>query len=198
MGEPAARADLMVALLAAGYSSRFGKTNKLAADLGGRPVIAWSAAAGLTVDAAHHVLVTSPSAQFAESAAGYRMLTNPSRDQGMASSLRIAAKEAEKAGASSLLILLADAPFIEADHLRKLIDAGVAQPARAVFTRSPSGVPQPPALFPAALFPELLALEGDQGARSLARDALFIDADAAQLLDIDRQEDLEAARRRLS
>lgn len=197
MEKPAASANLMVALLAAGYSRRFGHADKLAADLGGRPVLAWAAAAGLTVNAPHHVLVTSHSAHLPEGAAGYRTVVNPSPEQGMASSLRIAAKEAQDTDASALLILLADTPFIEPDHLRKLVASASANPSRAVFTRAPTGIPQPPAIFPARLFPDLSALEGDQGARSFARDALFVEADEAQLLDIDRQEDLETARGRL-
>jgi molybdenum cofactor cytidylyltransferase len=189
--------NLAVALLAAGRSTRFGAADKLSADLGGRPLIAWAAAAGLRVDAAHHFMVAPADAAFIATAPGYQLLINPSPERGMASSLRIAAKAAQDAGAAALLILLADVPFVQTDHLRRLTSAG-ARPSQAIFTRSPSGIAQPPALFPAAMFPHLLALEGDHGARALAHDALHIDADADQLLDIDREQDLAEARRRLA
>jgi molybdenum cofactor cytidylyltransferase len=56
-------------------------------------------------------------------------------------------------------------------------------------------------LFSAALFPQLVALAGDQGARDVLRTlgdrlALIEAPDAGVLTDIDRRSDLDAAAQR--
>src|SRR5690606_372676 len=102
---------LAVALLAAGGSTRFGVADKLAANLGGRPLIGWAAAAGRALPADHHLLIASAGAPFDAAALGYRLIVNPRPEQGMAHSLHLAAQAAREAGAQALLILLADMPF---------------------------------------------------------------------------------------
>jgi molybdenum cofactor cytidylyltransferase len=187
---------LAVALLAAGRSTRFGETNKLAADLGGRPLLSWAAQAGLSIGADCCFIVNGPEAPVP--ADGYTRLTNADPAQGMASSLRIAAEAAEQARAAALLILLADVPFVQTDHLERLLSAYAKNDDRPVFSMLPSGVPQPPALFPASRFAALQALEGDKGARGLANEAILIETTAESLLDIDTPADLDNARSRLS
>lgn len=182
---------LVVALLAAGGSTRFGPEDKLAATLGGRPLIRWAAEAALGVEAARHIAVTNGSA-VADLPEGLALVRNDEAGRGLSTSLRLAALAAQEAGAEALLILLADMPFVGADHLRAMIgrfDAG-----RPLFSRVPGGSPQPPALFPTRLFPALLEATGDQGARRFAEGADFIEANADQLLDIDTPADLEWAR----
>jgi molybdenum cofactor cytidylyltransferase len=183
---------LAVALLAAGASRRFGDTDKLAADLGGRPLIDWAAAAGRSVDAAQHFVVTSPDFLQRLCPGGYEQLVNAAAGEGMGTSLRLAALRAREAGADALLVLLADMPLVAADHLAALLAA--ASDDRPVFSRGPDGAAQPPALFPAALFPTLEAMAGDKGARALAGNALFIAASAETLHDVDTSADLARCR----
>lgn len=185
---------IAIALLAAGRSVRFGKADKLTADLAGRPLIAWAAEAGRSLGAAHHLLVTGPDRAIDAGALGYHLLINDQPQDGMASSLRIAALAAEQAGADALLILLADVPFVTPEHLGRLIAAFREDGVRPVFTSASGGVPQPPALFPAVLFTALQGMEGDKGARGLAADATLIEAGEASLLDVDTPDDLERAR----
>lgn len=187
---------LAIALLAAGRSTRFGETNKLAADLGGRPLLSWAAQAGLDIEADWRFIVSGPEEPVA--ADGYKRLINADPAQGMASSLRIAAETAEQVDAAALLILLADVPFVRADHLERLLSAYVEDDGRPAFSILPDGVPQPPALFPASSFAALQALEGNKGARGLANDASLIETTAESLLDIDTPADLDQARSRLS
>ncbi|PYQ27658.1 MAG: hypothetical protein DMF56_18785 [Acidobacteria bacterium] len=85
---------------------------------------------------------------------------NPNADEGMASSIRAGV---ERAGNDvRILFLLCDQPRITADHLRALIaiDAPIAATGYA-------GIAGVPAIFAPRFIPELLALRGDRGARSI-------------------------------
>ncbi len=143
------------------------------------------------------MLVMGADAAYDPTALGYAPLVNPAPDQGLASSLRIAATRAEQLGARALLILLADMPFVSPAHLERLIAAFLADGSTPIFSASPAGIAQPPALFPASCFPALRAREGDKGARALADTARLIEADGRQLTDIDTVADLDAANRKL-
>jgi len=187
---------LAIALMAAGRSKRFGEENKLNTPLGHRPLINWAAGTGRSITADHHFLVAPTDASFDAEALGYRLLANPHPEHGMASSLRLAAKAAREAEAHGLLILLADMPFMSTEHLRRLIKTFAADNLRPIFSAAPGKVAQPPALFPAAFLPKLETLEGDQGARVLARDSLLIECEADQLFDIDTLADLAQAQGR--
>ena len=181
---------LAVALIAAGRSARFGAADKLCAPLGGKSLIEWAAQAGRAIDAAQHFAVTAPDFPPHHCPAGYALLRNPDAAEGMAASLRIAARHARGTGATALLVLLGDMPLVRPAHLAALIAAFADDPALPVFTRVPRGAPQPPALFPAALLPALEVLSGDAGARGLARGAAFVEADPEQLVDVDTEADL--------
>ncbi|MCW2350989.1 nucleotidyltransferase family protein [Sphingobium sp. B12D2B] len=185
---------LAVALLAAGRSTRFGTADKLAADLGGRALIVWAAKAGRTVEAAHHLLVAPAGVDWGSHAPGYRLVVNYRPEAGMAHSLGLAARAAQDVGASAMLVLLADMPFVTGKHLDAVLGRFATDRASAVFSCSPDGVAQPPALFPARAFGDLQALKGDRGARGLATGAALVSADARLLLDIDTPDDLARAR----
>ncbi|MBN8817093.1 MAG: nucleotidyltransferase family protein [Sphingomonas sp.] len=188
-----ARADrLVVALLAAGRSMRFGADDKLMAPLGGQPLIAWAAAAGRSLPALDHILIGHPGLQAEAAAPGYRLVVNPAPEEGLSTSLRLAAHAARDTRATALLILLADMPFVDPTHLGRLLAAQDEEPDRAVFS-SAGGVAQPPALFPASLFDAILSSSGDKGAKHLSRQAILIEADRAQLTDIDTPEELDRA-----
>ncbi len=181
---------LVVALLAAGRSSRFGAANKLAAPLAGKPLLQWAADAGLAVTAAQHLLVAPQDRDAISCPAGYALLRNPDAEEGMASSLRLAARHAREMEATALLVLLGDMPLVRGDHLAALLAAAAQDRARPVFSRAPGGVPQPPAVLPAALFPAMEALSGDKGARMFTPDAVMVEAPADSLIDVDRPADL--------
>ena len=85
---------------------------------------------------------------------------NPEAEEGMASSIR-AGVSAAPAGAR-ILITLCDQPLVTAAHLRALI----AVDAPIVATGY-SGIAGVPAIFAPQFVPELLALRGDVGARSI-------------------------------
>jgi molybdenum cofactor cytidylyltransferase len=66
-----------------------------------------------------------------------------------------------------VLILGCDQPRLTAGHLRALLAAFAAQASPAMAASAYAGVRGIPAVFPRMVFPQLLALRGDQGARAL-------------------------------
>jgi molybdenum cofactor cytidylyltransferase len=85
---------------------------------------------------------------------------NPSADEGMASSIRVGVAHA--ANDARILITLCDQPRVTAAHLCALlaVDAPIVASGYA-------GIAGVPAVFAPAFIPELLALQGDVGARAV-------------------------------
>ena len=65
-------------------------------------------------------------------------------------------------------------PFVTREHLEALI-AAASDPA----TTTHAGVRTPPAIFPSAMFADLMSLTGDRGAKPLLEAATTVEADAA-------------------
>ena len=137
------------------------------------------------------VIVTGPEgATFAE---GWTRLVNPRPEDGLGSSLALAARDALERGQESLLVLLADMPLVTADYLREL----AAFPAPSA-TRQPDGHAGVPALFDRSLLEQAAVLTGDRGAGPLLRGAMRFDPPAGMLRDVDTPEDLRAVERALT
>ncbi len=85
--------------------------------------------------------------------------------EGMAASIRHGARWA--AGASGLMILPADMPDLDAKDLARMLARHDSAPAAILRGAASDGTPGHPVLFPADLFPDLAALSGDEGARSV-------------------------------
>lgn len=96
------------------------------------------------------------------------VLRNESWSEGMASSVRvgIAAVVKKIPAASRAIFLVCDQPGLTAEHLRQLLAAHTTRPESIAASRyaGRSGVPS---VIPRALFPALLQLKGDRGARSI-------------------------------
>ena len=92
-----------------------------------------------------------------------RVLENPLWREGIGSSIRhaITSVSPESGG---ILLMLCDQPRLTAGHLDALIDAFGRTPDRSVASAY-GGSAGVPALFPRALFGELLLLKGDRGAK---------------------------------
>lgn len=149
-------------LLAAGASRRFGPQDKLLAPLDGRPLIHHAADSmrGATLD--HRIAVITSDA-LVPHLAGFTLcrIAPGLQSDSLHAGLRAAA------GANRLLIALGDMPDVTAAHL----DAVLAHAIDDAPACSHDGArPLPPACFPAAMLPQLMALEGDQGAGRLLAD----------------------------
>lgn len=190
-------------LLASGASRRFG-SNKLLADLAGRPVARWSAEAlGGAVDMLVVVVPpTSATLRAVLSGLSARFVENPAAHEGMASSIRagVAALPREVEAA---VIGLGDQPTIEPQVVRRVVSTwrSAQTTTRAVTTAYADGRGHP-TLFAAALFPSLLALGGDRGARDLLEslgDAVaLVDVAGPRPADVDTPAELEALVRTMS
>lgn len=184
--------SIAVALLAAGRGERF-TGEKLAAELGQRPLWHWAAEAAVRAGFVVRFVVTSEDSVRLFSGTSWQIAVNASASEGLASSIRCAAQAAKDC--ARLVLLLADMPFVQAGHLRSL-----ALGEGALFTRYPDGRNGIPAAFPAAMFARLGGLHGDRGAggQGWSEDAEGLSpVSPASLFDIDTVADLALAEARL-
>ncbi len=183
-------AEPRVAVLAAGRGTRFGG-GKLEAACAGKSLGRWALDAVAEAGLAPGVIVTGPEGVgFAE---GWTALVNPHPEQGLGSSLALAAQAALDRGAQSLLVLLADMPLVPADYVRVL--AAASAPAA---TRQPDGRGGVPALLDRSLIGIAARLTGDRGAGPLLAGIPLLDAPAGALHDVDTAEDLAEVERILT
>ncbi len=155
-------------VLAAGASSRFGE-QKLLLPLEGEPIIRRTVENVLASQVQQVVVVLGREADAVRDAlAGLavRCIVNPSYRDGMSTSLR-AGVMALPPGTRATLVVLGDQPDITPAILDRLItmhhELGkpIAVPVYVEGTRGN------PVLFDASVFPELLAVSGDQGSREV-------------------------------
>ncbi|OYX06873.1 MAG: hypothetical protein B7Z08_13365 [Sphingomonadales bacterium 32-68-7] len=180
----------LVAVLAAGRATRFGG-GKLEAMCAGKPLGRWAVEAVKAAGLAPGVIVTGPDG--VSFAAGWTALVNPRPEEGLGSSLAIAARHALDGDAPALLVLLADMPLVTAAFLRDL----AAAPAPTA-TRHPDGRPGVPALLDRDLIAAAAQSTSDRGAGPLLRGAAFLDAPAGTLRDVDIAADLDDVARLLA
>jgi molybdenum cofactor cytidylyltransferase len=96
------------------------------------------------------------------------LVRNEAWAKGMASSMRvgIAALLENAPDASGAMMMVCDQPGLSAEHLARLLDAHREDGNRIAASRY-AGRIGVPTIFPRELFPALLELQGDQGARAL-------------------------------
>jgi len=191
-------------VLAAGRSTRMGGPNKLLAEIGGKPLVRFVAEQALASRAAPVLVVTGHERAKVEAAlAGLRVrfVHNPDYAAGLSTSLKagLAALPAEADGA---IVCLGDMPQVTAGLIDRMLDA--FDPARGAFVVVPiiEGKRGNPVVWSRRFFPDLMALEGDVGARHLI--AAHADAvaevpveDSAALTDVDTPDALLAVKAEL-
>jgi molybdenum cofactor cytidylyltransferase len=178
-------ADIAVAVLAAGRSTRFG-SDKLMVSMDGVPLGTTVAKRIAQMGFGWRFAICSENAPLVPyfTDMGFDVVANDLPEAGQAHSLHLAVQAAQQTAAKALLVTLADMPFVTRPHL-----AAVA--AGQELTASSFGhAPMPPALFPRSVWPMLLATDGDAGARLLLRDAHLVTAPYDELRDIDVAADL--------
>jgi molybdenum cofactor cytidylyltransferase len=192
-------------VLAAGAGSRFGGRKLLAPWRDGRlidgalrsafaaPVAAVNVVVGYDAQA-----VTAAAVAFAADAAAHRtearlnVIDSPDHAEGLAASLR-AGIAALPGNATGALVFLGDMPMIP-DH--------VLEPLCRALANAPAAVPVydgqwgHPVAISERLFPQLIQLEGDRGARGLLRTlgqkvAEIASPTGGVLADVDTPQDLE-------
>lgn len=187
----------MVAIMGAGKGQRFGG-DKLDALLQDRPLGYWALNAARALGAPI-IYVTGPEQPAFLSQIRYplQVMKNEAPDKGMGTSIAIAAAAARIAGTQTLLLMLADMPFVRRATLQQLVTQTDIH--TAVASRYPDDSLGPPVCFGANHFALLEKLDDHIGARNLLKGAIRAKAVAVlpeELFDIDTVSDLDAARHR--
>lgn len=182
-------------VLAAGLSRRMGRP-KLLLRVGGRPVIRLAVEGVLAAGAGPVLVVSGPeTSAIAAALAGLdvEVVINPHPEAGQATSVRTGIAGLP-AAIDAALIALGDQPFLPAEIIPALVAAREETRKPIVAPRYRDGRGNP-VLFAREMFPELLALEGDQGARAvIERDpgrVTLVEFDLPMPSDIDTPEDYE-------
>jgi molybdenum cofactor cytidylyltransferase len=181
-------AGTAVVLLAAGLSRRYGAVGKLVANYRGKPLALHLADTLNGISFSQRLAVCrSGDEDLAQllRGRGFTIVLNPDTARGMASSLALGIEAAD--GADAAMICLADMPNVSVRHLNACLD--LSRTADIVGSAVEGGSPTPPAVFHRRHFPELLALEGDKGARSLLVSAALVTAPPEELADFDTPQD---------
>jgi len=200
MASKAKAVKITALILAAGASTRMGATNKLLAEIDGRPVIEWVVQAALSSEADEVIVVTGfEPGRIREALAGFpvRFADNPDHGSGLSTSVKagIAALTDDTSGA---VFLLGDMPRVTPSVIDRLI-ACFRRRAGSVICRPVFGDRAGnPVLWPRDLFAALQAVDGDKGGRDLLNihgDRLCpigVDTDGI-FFDIDEPGDLDGA-----
>ena len=153
---------------------------KLLLDLQGKPVIRHTVERVIAAGFAPVLVVVGPEHEALRRALdglGARLVVNPAPEAGQASSVRVGI-QAVPAEARAALIALGDQPGLSLEVMSRLRQAIGAPGTSIAAPRYTDGLGNP-VLFATAVFPELLTLSGDRGARSV------VERDAARLALVD-------------
>ena len=179
-------------VLAAGLSRRMGRP-KLLLHLGGQPVIRRTVAP-LVGQFADVVVVTGPSAtDIHEALAGLpaRFAVNPRPEDGQGISMASGVAALDPA-TRAVLIVLGDQPVLPPAVIPALL-AAFERTGKAIVAPVYRGFQGTPVLFAAEVFPELRALTGDRGARSVVmahpERVERVEFDLPEPADVDTPED---------
>jgi molybdenum cofactor cytidylyltransferase len=197
------RSDLRVAavVLAAGSASRMAGSghHKLLARFDDVPLVRKSVETVLNAAVERTVVVTgyrSQDIRHAIAGLDAEIVINEDYGSGMASSLK-AGLAAVRDRADGMLVMLADMPNIESDHLVRMVEAFRREEGRAIIRAVSDGKRGNPVILPASTFDAVAKLTGDIGARPvIERSGLAvvdIDIGAAAHVDTDTPEEIIAA-----
>ena len=185
-------------MLAAGFGARFGG-GKLSAPWRGGRLIDGALRTALSFPVRDVVVVTGADAAVSDAArtlgaARLRVVHAADHALGMSASLR-AGVASRAPDCDGVFVFLGDMPLVPASLLPLLAEAlATGALAAAPFFEGRRGHP---VLFGRALFPALVAVTGDEGARAVLRDiggrlARIATTDRGVLLDVDAPGDLDA------
>jgi molybdenum cofactor cytidylyltransferase len=156
-------------ILAAGRSTRMGGPNKLLAELNGKKLVRIVAEQALASKASPVIVVTGHQADEVEAALkglNVKFVRNPDFATGLASSVK-AGVNAVPETADGAVVCLGDMPLIDAKLIDRLVDAFAPDRGSLIAVPVAGGRRGNPVLWSRRFFSELMALDGDVGARHL-------------------------------
>ena len=167
---PGERARIVLVLLAAGDSVRFGG-NKLLASVGGRPMYRHLAEEllALSGDIFYRKLVVSQYSQILTDLerSGFEPVENRDSSLGISHSIRLALEQMD-GREDGVCFAVCDQPWLRGQTIVDMI-AGWKKSGKGLACLSCGGVDGNPALFARHYEPELLTLSGDRGGRVVIR-----------------------------
>ncbi len=202
--QPEKGRSVAAVILAAGRSTRMGGPNKLLAEIGGRPLVRIAAEQALASRARPVIVVTGHQRERVEQALeglDVQRVHNPDFADGLSTSVK-AGLAAVPDAVDGAIVCLGDMPQVTAGLIDRLIAAFDPERGALVVVPTIDGKRGNPVVWSRRFFPELMALEGDVGARNLigrypegvAEVAL---TDEAALVDIDTPEALDKVKAEL-
>ncbi len=191
--EPGRAGDVVALVLAAGSAKRFGATKQLV-DLDGRPLVRHAVDVALTAGITRVLVVTGHDAQRVTDAVagvgGVETVHNPLYASGQSTSLVAGLDAAERAGAGTVVVLLADQPGIAPAVVEHVVNASAATGvARARYSDGPGH----PVAIERRHWPAVRArVSGDEGARRLLEhlEVVEVTVDRPAPVDVDTPDDV--------
>jgi molybdenum cofactor cytidylyltransferase len=173
-------------VMAAGNARRFGE-NKLAAQFGGRSLIR-RVLETVPAELFEKPVVVTQYPDIAELAKELRftVICNTHPDWGISHTIALGLSAAQYC--DGCLFLVSDQPLLERRSVVDLVSLWQDNSDK-IAALAHNGVRGNPCIFPARLFPELLALQGDRGGGAVIRrhegELVLLDVPQRQLADVD-------------
>ncbi|MCI9578118.1 MAG: nucleotidyltransferase family protein [Oscillibacter sp.] len=182
-------------VMAAGNARRFGN-NKLAAGVRGRSLIlrALEAVPGEEFETVAAV-TQYPEVMALAERFHFSAVRNEHPDWGISHTIRLGLDTLGNCGGA--MFLVSDQPLLRRESVRALAELWRSQPDK-IAALAHGGVRGNPCVFPARLFPELLALREDCGGNTVIRrheeDLVLLEVPEEELTDVDTPEALRQLR----
>ena len=188
-------------VLAAGRSTRMGAVNKMLAEIGGKPLVRIAAEQAVASHAHPVIVVTGHEREKVEAALKglpVRFVHNADYAEGLGTSLKagIAAVPEET---DAVIVCLGDMPQVDAALINRLIAAFDPERGALVVVPSIDGRRGNPVVWSRRFFHDLMAIQGDVGARHLIGNYAEVVVEVpvageAALTDVDTPESLLAVK----
>lgn len=198
-GATASSAPVAGILLAAGIARRMGSA-KVLLPWHGRPLIRHLAEVALASGLAEVIVVVGHQADEVAAALAdlpVRVVHNTAYAAGQSTSLHAGLATVPE-HAAAVMVLLADQPLLTSEVIDALL-ATFRETAAPIVAACAAGRRGNPVLFARELFPELAAIGGDEGARSVIvahrKQLRCVEVDGAIFTDVDTPEEYDALRR---
>jgi len=161
--------NIAAVVLAAGRSTRMGGPNKLLAEIGGRSLVRIAVEQALASRAKPVIVVTGHERERVEAALKglpVQFVHNPDFAVGLGGSVRTGIA-AVPAAADGAIVCLGDMPQVDAALIDRLIAGFAPEQGALAVVPTIEGQRGNPVLWSRRFFPDLMAIEGDVGARNL-------------------------------
>jgi molybdenum cofactor cytidylyltransferase len=189
--------DIGIIVLAAGSSSRMGRSKQLL-EIDGQPLLCTCVNHALAVNPSHVVVVLGanekPHRELLEKLP-VKIVSNFYWKTGMGSSIKTGLNYLIQAGGEldGVILMVCDQPALTSDHLLKLIEK-FQERKKAIIASSYSNSNGVPVLFGRSFFSNLLLLSDDQGAKKIVnqfRDQVDAVVFPKGSIDLDTEDDYQ-------